>query len=166
VSSALAELLEASKGAKKDDWEAQERITTANDAIADRIGDLAATLQKLPSHAQETEEDKLGVEVVEMLTQAQRAIEASQNDIVKVLYLFTSLSFFLAFLVSPLSSFLICSPTLSPLSLLSSPLSPTLHSSFSLTHTTALSRCPMCASRLVSRPPTWVPLWSKRRSPS
>lgn len=84
VSSAVAELLEATKGAKKDDWEAQERVTSANDAISDRIGDLAASLQKLPQHAQESEEDKLGVEVVETLSRVQKDIEGSANNIISV----------------------------------------------------------------------------------
>ena len=84
VSAAVAELLEVSKGAKRDDWEAQERVTQANDAINDRIGDLAAALQKLPQNAQESEEDKLGVEVVDALSSVQRSIEGSARDILPV----------------------------------------------------------------------------------
>ncbi len=84
ISASVAELLEAGKGAKKDDWEAQERVTTANEAISDRIGDLAAALQKLPQNAQESEEDKLGSEVVASLTAVKNNIEQSSSKILPV----------------------------------------------------------------------------------
>jgi hypothetical protein len=84
VSTAVAELLEVSKGAKKDDWEAQEKVTVANDVINDRIGDLAAALLKLPQNAQESEEDKLGMEVVETLTNVKNNIERSATQIMPV----------------------------------------------------------------------------------
>jgi hypothetical protein len=84
ISGAVSDLLEAGKGAKKDDWEAQERVTTANDAISDRIGDLAAALQKLPQNAQESEEDKLGSEVIASLTNVKNNIEQSSNKIQSV----------------------------------------------------------------------------------
>ena len=62
--------MELAKAARQDDWDAQDKISSQSDRVADQLSAVVAALKQLPGQANLEEEGSMGAEVVEALEAA------------------------------------------------------------------------------------------------